>query len=144
MFCKNCGAQINDKAVICVHCGAQICSRIIPTFSSFDKWGISKSEVTLPCRLSPEEVDDRMCNLSRYGILFNLVGRNVFSDGFEYSLTVNIGLCSWGELMYVKCTKTNEGSMVNIFSKCAFPLQICAWGKHDRNIAKIESALGIS
>jgi uncharacterized membrane protein YvbJ len=21
MFCKNCGKQIDDKAVICVHCG---------------------------------------------------------------------------------------------------------------------------
>lgn len=22
MFCRNCGAQIDDKAVICIHCGA--------------------------------------------------------------------------------------------------------------------------
>lgn len=23
MYCKNCGQQIDDNAVVCVHCGAQ-------------------------------------------------------------------------------------------------------------------------
>ena len=141
MFCKSCGAEISDKAVVCVHCGVQTCTRVIPGFAYFDKSGISKSEESFLCRLSPNEVDARMCNLSAYGAIFDLVGRNALPDGFEYSLSANIGLCSWGELIYVRCAQHDAGSYVTVFSKCAFPLQVIAWGKHGRNIAQIRNAL---
>lgn len=141
MFCKTCGAEISDRAFICVHCGAQTCGRIIPAFAGFNRSGISKGEESFSCHLTPNDVDARMCNLSAYGVSFNVVGRNVLPDGFEYSLTTNIGPCSWGELMYVKCIHKGEESLVTVFSKCAFPAQIIAWGKHGRNIAKIRNAL---
>ena len=141
MFCRNCGAEIKDNAFMCVHCGVQTCDRIIPTFTSFNKCGLSKEEVTLPCKLTSLQVDERMCNLSRFGAQINVVGRNVLPNGFEYCLSTEIGLCSWGELMYVKVEKSSVGSIVNIFSKCAFPAQIVAWGKHGRNIKKIMNAL---
>ena len=141
MVCKNCGAEISDKAFICVHCGTQTCSRSIPSFAGFDKSAISKSEETFTCHLSPNDADTRMCDLSAYGVLFNIVGRNVLTNGFEYSLEANVGLCSWGELIYVKVEKTDGGSIVTVFSKCAFPAQIIAWGKHGRNIAKIKGVL---
>lgn len=144
MFCRNCGAEIKDNAFMCVNCGAQTAERLVPSFHRFDKGGLSKSEVTLPCPLSPLQIDERMLNLSKYGLLFEVVGRNVLSDGFEYSLTANMGICSWGELLYVRCTDSKCGTMVNIFSKCAFPLQIFAWGKHERNIEKIKFALDMN
>lgn len=31
MFCKNCGAEINDKAVICVKCGCSTASIMSPS-----------------------------------------------------------------------------------------------------------------
>ena len=144
MFCRNCGAVIKSNAVICVECGVQTTEMFIPSFSTFDKGGISKSEITLPCLLSPTQVDGRMLNLSRYGILFDIVGRTVLVNGFEYSLTTKIGICSWGELMYVRSIAHGRGSMVDIFSKCAFPLQIFAWGKHERNIEKIKEVLAMN
>lgn len=144
MACEECGTQIDGAAGACPSSGVQATDRSIPPFSSFSKWGISKSEVTLPCTLSTTEVDDRMCDLSQHGVSFTLVGRNVLADGFEYSLKSGVGLCSWGELVYVKCTAAQAGSFVNIFSKCAFPLQVIAWGKHDRNIDAIKGALDIS
>lgn len=143
MFCRNCGADILDNAAICIKCGCLVERRSIPHFSYFSKSGISKSEETLPCPLTTNEVDSRMLNLSKYDVLFDLVGRNITDDGFEYSLTADIGLCSFGELIYVRCFATNHGTMVNIFSKCAFPLQLFAWGKHGRNIRKIKNVLGI-
>lgn len=143
MFCRKCGTEIKNNATFCVNCGTKTAERLVPSFACFNKGGISKSEVTLPCPLSPEQIDERMLNLPRFGVYFDLVGRNVLPNGFEYSLTAGIGLCSWGELIYVRSIASGQGTMVNIFSKCAFPLQIIAWGKHDRNIEKIRLALGI-
>jgi peptidoglycan/LPS O-acetylase OafA/YrhL len=31
MFCKNCGKQIDDKAVICIHCGVLNSNQISPS-----------------------------------------------------------------------------------------------------------------
>lgn len=31
VFCKNCGKEINDKAVICVHCGVQTGNPVMQT-----------------------------------------------------------------------------------------------------------------
>lgn len=144
MFCANCGAEINDKAVVCVHCGTQTQGGRIPSFSHFKKSGFSKEEVTLPCRLTAAQVDERMCNLKKHGVPFALVGRNVLQNGFEYSLTANISWLSWGELLYVKAEASGAGSLVNVFSKCCFPLQIASWGKHGQNIRMITAALEIS
>ena len=142
MFCQKCGAQMSPTAGFCSNCGARVQTVAIRGFAAFSKSGLSKSEVTLPCALSTAQVDERMCCcFSRGNIL--LVGRNILPDGFEYSLTSPMGLFSWGELMYVRCMATPTGSMVNIFSKCTFPLQLIAWGKHDRNIRQIASALSI-
>ena len=141
MFCKKCGAQIKNNAIMCVNCGTLTTKRLIPSFHKFSKSGLSKSEITQQSPLSPMEVDERILNLSRYGLLFDVIGRNVLVDGFEYSITANMGLCSWGELIYIKCTENNHGSIVNIFSKCAFPLQIIAWGKHERNINAIKHVI---
>ena len=30
MYCKSCGKEINDKAVICVHCGAATDNPVVP------------------------------------------------------------------------------------------------------------------
>ena len=35
MFCQNCGAEISDKAVVCVKCGVAV-PRYVPTASSDD------------------------------------------------------------------------------------------------------------
>lgn len=135
MFCRNCGAEISDKAVMCVHCGATIHSGHIPRFGGFDRSGIARRyECTEDISLSPQEVDARMCNLSAYGVYFDLVGRNVLADGFEYSLQANIGPCSWGENIYVGCFRAGGGSRLNIFSKCAMPVQLLDWGKNRRNV----------
>lgn len=141
MFCTKCGAQIKNNANMCVNCGTLTKRGLIPSFSKFSKSGLSKSEITQPSPLSPMEVDERILNLSSYGLLFNVIGRNVLFDGFEYSIKAEMGLCSWGELIYIKCIENNHGSIVNIFSKCAFPLQIIAWGKHEQNIYAIKSVL---
>lgn len=141
MFCKNCGAQIKNNAIMCVNCGTLTSTRLIPPFVNFSKNGISKSEITQNSPLSPIEIDERILNLSKYGLLFDVIGRNVLSNGFEYSITANMGLCSWGELIYIKCIENSHQSTVNIFSKCAFPFQIIAWGKHKRNINAIKSVL---
>lgn len=34
MFCKNCGKEINDKAVVCVHCGTSSIDRPEPSNQS--------------------------------------------------------------------------------------------------------------
>lgn len=136
VLCINCGAEISDKAVMCVHCGAMMrAAGHIPRFGDFDRSGIARRyECTEDISLSPQEVDARMCNLSAYGVYFDLVGRNVLADGFEYSLQANIGCCSWGECIYVGCFRTGGGSRLNIFSKCAMPVQLLDWGKNRRNV----------
>lgn len=141
MFCKFCGKEIREEASMCIHCGSLTETSAVPSFSDFNKRGLSKMEVTLPCPLSPKEIDARMLNLSKFGVLFDVVGRNILRDGFEYSLTIDMGLCSFGELMYIRSFHTNQGTLVNIFSKCVFPLQFISWGKHQRNIAKIKNVL---
>ena len=34
MFCQNCGAEINDKAVVCVKCGVAVSRKSVPVNSS--------------------------------------------------------------------------------------------------------------
>jgi len=36
MYCNNCGKEIDDKALICVHCGVSTSNNVIQTLSAND------------------------------------------------------------------------------------------------------------
>lgn len=38
MYCKNCGREIDDRAVICVHCGCPVDNRIYSSNDSRKEW----------------------------------------------------------------------------------------------------------
>jgi hypothetical protein len=145
MLCSNCGAQINDKAAICVHCHTPVRGFGIPPFPPFKKSGFlfASTEITRPCALSLNEIDSRMCNLSNYQVFFDLTGRNILPNGFEYKLSANMGIWSYGETIYVSATQYGPSTQINIFSKCVFP-QLISWGKNRRNIRQIARALDIN
>lgn len=132
--------KFKDKVIPTINSNL-ICKQNIPEFPNFDKNALSSREESFTCPLTTEQVDEKMCNLSAHGISFNLIGRNILLDGFEYSLSVKINFFSFGERMYVKCIQNNTGSFVTVFSKCVYPLQVSAWGKHAKNIDKIKNLL---
>lgn len=141
MFCQKCGTQIPNDSAFCTHCGAPTNTHVVPSFAFFDKSGISKAEESFSCDLSINDIDAKICNMHANGLSLNLNGRNVLPDGFEYSITSNTSLFSWGEIIYIKCLRQGSGSYVTVFSKSAFPLQIISWGKHRRNISKFKVLL---
>lgn len=46
MYCKNCGAEINDNAVVCVKCGVPV----IPVKNSYNDWNKKYSQL-FPMRI---------------------------------------------------------------------------------------------
>ena len=40
MYCSNCGKEINDQAVICVHCGCSVTAKTGTQLPDYDKGGI--------------------------------------------------------------------------------------------------------
>ena len=40
MFCKNCGKEVSDNAVVCIHCGASIDKTPTKTLSGESKTGL--------------------------------------------------------------------------------------------------------
>lgn len=141
MICKKCGAEINDKAVVCVHCGTRTCLRDIPGFSSFENSGALRSERSFETDLEPGEVDDRVCSLSQYGLLFEVVGRNVIPNGFEYKLTTNMGIRSIGEQMYVRCERRKTGTHVYVLSQGIHWVQLITFGKNAENVRALQRVL---
>ena len=40
MYCKNCGKEVSDNAVVCIHCGCAIDKKPVSTMSGESKTGL--------------------------------------------------------------------------------------------------------
>lgn len=88
MFCKNCGKEINDNAVICVNCGAPTETTVSHNFNNFDKM---TGGLTALCILIP-----------LVGLIIGIVKQ---SSGAVISgkKCIKYSLIAWGIYLLISC-----------------------------------------
>lgn len=140
MRCYNCGSEMPANLSFCIHCAR----RMVFPFPPFNRFALAKKEVTLPCNLPLDEVDIRIFQSCFNNVLFNLRGRNVLPNGYEYFLHTLPSAFTWGEYIHIRVFSTKNGTSVNIFSRLVIPICLFSFGRNKKNIRRIMQRLDMS
>lgn len=98
MFCKNCGKEINDKAVICIHCGCSTNQQPAANSPSTSKTGIGVLlalflgviGLIIGLCLYPSNTYERQTFLKGWGIVAGIAA----AIGVLYTIIIFFASCS--------------------------------------------------
>lgn len=79
----------------------------------------------------------KLRGISASGLKFKYEGETELPNGAEVKLSKDITMASWGEDIKVTLTAYTNGTHVQIYSECTFPIQEIDWGVNQGNVATL-------